>query len=165
MNGDVSGVPARARPAAFSDEAFGVAARRAVSEGRWLVVDVTDASKPVAWATLNTTWRDPDVVGWVEANAVAIQVDHSTLTGTLNSACIIKFHASGNRATVAAGQTCTLDLGAPLGPQTIQITTWTLTLAGDRIDCTIAGGARLCTAMGPGVLVRDGTTDGGARDQ
>jgi hypothetical protein len=92
------------------------------------------------------------------------KIDDSTLSGTLNSTCIIKFHASGNRATVEPGQTCTLDLGAPLGPQTMQITTWTLTLAGDRIDCTIAGSASLCTAMGTGVLVRGGTTDGGARD-
>jgi hypothetical protein len=92
------------------------------------------------------------------------RVDDSTLSATLNPTCIIKFHASGDKATVASGQTCTLDLGAPLGPQPIQITTWTLTLAGNSIDCTIAGSASICTAMGTGVLARDGTTDGGAGD-
>jgi len=65
----------RERPAAFSDEPFPTALARAKTEGRWLLVDVTDASKPIAWATLYTTWRDPDVVAWLEANAVAIQVD------------------------------------------------------------------------------------------
>jgi hypothetical protein len=65
----------RARPAAFSDERLAAALARAEAERRWLLVDVTDASKPVAWAALYTTWRDPDVVAWLEANAVAIQVD------------------------------------------------------------------------------------------
>jgi hypothetical protein len=92
------------------------------------------------------------------------KVDDSTLSATLNPTCVIKFHASGNEATVAAGQTCTIDLGVPLGPQTIQITTWTLTRSGDRIDCTIAGSVSVCTAMGTGVLARAGTTDGGAQD-
>ena len=66
---------ARARPVAFSDESFDAAARRAETEGHWLLVDVTDASKPISWATFYTTWRDPDVVAWIEANAIATQVD------------------------------------------------------------------------------------------
>jgi hypothetical protein len=65
----------RQRPAAFSDERLAAARARAEAERRWLLVDVTDASKPVAWAALYTTWRDPDVVAWLEANAVAVQVD------------------------------------------------------------------------------------------
>jgi hypothetical protein len=60
---------------AFSDETFDAATRRAEAERRWLLVDVTDASKPIAWATQYTTWRDSDIVTWIEANAVAIQVD------------------------------------------------------------------------------------------
>jgi len=65
----------RARPAAFSDESFPTALARASAERRWLLVEVTDASKPIAWATLYTTWRDPDLMAWLEANAIAIQVD------------------------------------------------------------------------------------------
>jgi hypothetical protein len=65
----------RTRPAAFSDERLAAALARAEAERRWLLVDVTDASKPVAWLALYTTWREPDVVAWLEANAVAIQVD------------------------------------------------------------------------------------------
>ena len=42
------------------DQTLETAARRAETEGRWLLVDVTDKSKPIAWATLYTTWRDPE---------------------------------------------------------------------------------------------------------
>ena len=72
----------RARHAVFDDETFAAAARRAEAHGRWLLVDVTDRSKPAAWATLYTTWRDPELVEWVEANAVAIQVDVRADAGT-----------------------------------------------------------------------------------
>jgi len=75
MEGGGSSPTARARQALFADERFAAAAQRAEANGRWLLVDVTDTSKPVAWATLYTTWRDPELVEWVEANAVAIQVD------------------------------------------------------------------------------------------
>jgi hypothetical protein len=75
MDGGTSGARGRARPAAFSEESLEAAAKRAAGEGRWLLIDVVDRSKPVSWATLYTTWRDPFVVGWLEDNAVAIQVD------------------------------------------------------------------------------------------
>jgi hypothetical protein len=88
------------------------------------------------------------------------KVDDSTLSATLNSTCVLKFRASGNTATVLPNQTCTLDLGAPIGPQPIQIMTWTLTIAGDQLNCTIAGSASVCTAMGTGVLARTSTTGG-----
>ena len=65
----------RERPAAFSDESFLTALARASAEQRWLLVEVTDASKAIAWATLYTTWRDLDLLAWLEANAIAIQVD------------------------------------------------------------------------------------------
>ena len=75
MNADESRPTTWPRPAVFSDETFAAAARRAEAEGRWLLVDVTDTSKPVAWATLYTTWRDPDLVAWLDANAIAVQVN------------------------------------------------------------------------------------------
>src|SRR6185436_10244867 len=65
----------RVLPAGFADEQFATALARAEKERRWLLVDVTDASKPISWATLYTTWRDPEVVAWLEANAIAVQVD------------------------------------------------------------------------------------------
>jgi hypothetical protein len=70
-----SGPPTLARPAAFSDEPFAAASARARAERRWLLVDVADASNPVSWAVAYTTWRNTDVVAWLEAYAVAIQVD------------------------------------------------------------------------------------------
>jgi hypothetical protein len=66
------------RPAVFTNEAFAEAARRAETEARWLLVDITDTSKAASWATLYTTWRDPDLVAWLEAKAIAIQVDVRT---------------------------------------------------------------------------------------
>jgi hypothetical protein len=59
----------------FSGEAFAAALARAGTEQRWLVVHVTDASNPACWAAVYTTWRDADFVAWLEANAIAIEVD------------------------------------------------------------------------------------------
>jgi hypothetical protein len=88
------------------------------------------------------------------------QLDSTTLSLTLNASCVIHLQVSGATATVAAAQTCTLDV-AGLGPTAVDITTWTLTLTGDHIDNTIAGNvAGFCSATGVGVLVR-GTTDAG----
>ena len=75
MDGGKASPTMQARPAVFGDETFAAAADRAETDGRWLLVDVTDRSKPGAWATLYTTWRDPGLVDWLESNAIAIQVD------------------------------------------------------------------------------------------
>ena len=82
MDGGGSKPTMPAQPAVFGEETFATAARRAENEGRWLLADVTDTSRPRAWATQYTTWRDPKVVEWVEANAVAIQVDVRADAGT-----------------------------------------------------------------------------------
>jgi hypothetical protein len=63
------------RPAIFGDQPFAAALSRNRSDARWLLVDVADASNPVSWAAGYTTWRDTDLVSWVEANAEAIRVD------------------------------------------------------------------------------------------
>jgi hypothetical protein len=63
------------RPVVFSGEPFTAALARAGVERRWLLVEVIDASNPLCWARVYTTWRDADVVAWLEAYAVAIQVD------------------------------------------------------------------------------------------
>jgi hypothetical protein len=93
-------------------------------------------------------------------NVTFQKVDNSTISLTLNTTCVVKFTVSGSKATAVAGQMCGLDLGAPLGMQSIAVTTWTLSLVGDHIDATIAGKASICSAMGTATLVR-GTTDGG----
>lgn len=61
--------------AVFSSETFAAALARAGTEQRWLVVHITDASNAACWAAVYTTWRDADLVSWLEANAIAIEVD------------------------------------------------------------------------------------------
>jgi hypothetical protein len=96
-------------------------------------------------------------------NVAFEKVDDSTISLVINTGCTVKFSVSGNKATAPSGQTCALDLGPPLGPQSITIKTWTLVLTGNHIDATIAGQALICTAMGTAVLV-PGATDAGAHD-
>jgi len=93
-------------------------------------------------------------------NVTFTKVDDATISLTINSACDLHFRAAGATATVLPNQTCTLDLGGALGPQAVAIKSWTLTVKGEEIDCTISGSASLCTASGSAVLVR-GTTDAG----
>jgi hypothetical protein len=93
-------------------------------------------------------------------NVSFTKVNDSTISLTINAGCAVSFQVSGNQATAAAGQMCALDLGPPIGMQSIMITTWTLALSGDHIDAAIAGAAVGCKAAGTGVLVR-GTSDGG----
>ena len=89
------------------------------------------------------------------------KVDNSTISLGISAACVVKFNVSGDQATVEPKQTCTLDLGPPLGAETVAIDTWALTLSGDSIDNTIVGSvAGLCTASGTAVLTRGGA-DGG----
>jgi hypothetical protein len=88
--------------------------------------------------------------------------DDSTISLGIGAACTVKFKVAGAKATVEPNQTCTLDVGA-LGPQTVAINRWTLTLSGDEIDNDIAGSILICTASGTAVLMRGGP-DGGAPD-
>jgi hypothetical protein len=90
------------------------------------------------------------------------KVDDSTIKLTAGtSGCEVKFKVSGNTATAEKGSTCALDLGPPLGPQTIMIAKWTLKLSGERIDNDISGAVSLCMASGTGVMMK-GAPDGGA---
>jgi hypothetical protein len=93
---------------------------------------------------------------------VFTKVDDSTISLGIGAACTVKFKVAGGKATVEPKQTCTLDVGA-LGPQTVAIDKWTLSLSGDQIDNDIAGSILICTASGTAVLMRGGF-DGGAPD-
>jgi hypothetical protein len=72
-DGPPTGAPTRVP--VFTDGTFEAATLQARAAGRWLVVDIADASNPASWATLYTTWRDPDLVAWVERNAIAVRFD------------------------------------------------------------------------------------------
>ena len=61
--------------AAFSEESFADALARAGAEQRWLLVEVVDASIAASWAAAYTTWRDGDLLAWLEKYAIAIRVD------------------------------------------------------------------------------------------
>jgi hypothetical protein len=67
--------PVLAPSTAFTDEPFADALARAGAEQRWLLVEIVDASNPVSWATAYTTWRDSDLLAWLEKYAIAIRVD------------------------------------------------------------------------------------------
>jgi hypothetical protein len=92
------------------------------------------------------------------------KVDDSTIsleTGT--AGCTVLFSVSGGTATAKPGQTCMLDVPT-LGPTSVGITSWTLTLSGDQIQSMLSGAVVICTASGAGVLVRgggDASTTGG----
>ena len=96
---------------------------------------------------------------------VLTKVDDSTIKVVAGSAgCDLTFKVAGAVATATSGQMCTLDTGMPLGVQTITVTSWTLTLGGDRITTDISAGVTAgilaCTATGSGVLA-PGTPDAG----
>jgi hypothetical protein len=93
-------------------------------------------------------------------NLTLTKVDDATISLKINAACDVHFRVSGTSGTALPGQTCALDLGGALGMQSVAVTSWTLKIVGDEIDCTIAGKASICSASGTAVLVR-GTTDAG----
>ena len=67
--------PESRRSPAFVGEPFANALSRATAEQRWLLVNVTDASSPACWTMAQTTWRDRDIIGWVNEHAIAVEVD------------------------------------------------------------------------------------------
>jgi hypothetical protein len=93
-------------------------------------------------------------------NVTIAKVDDSTISLTANPDCVVQFHVSGDQATVAANQMCTLVDDSGLGVERFALTKWTLTLSGDEMmNADIAGTADACTAMGTAVVVK-GTTAG-----
>jgi len=90
------------------------------------------------------------------------RVNNTQIMLTANASCVINFNVSGTTATAASGQTCTLNTPT-LGPQQIDITSWTLTMSGATLATSIMGTAvgGLCNAAGTGTLSKHAATDGG----
>lgn len=66
---------AREKPQVFSALSFVEAKAKAVEQDKILLVDATaDWCQPCK-AMERTTWVDPEVIAWINLNAIAIQVD------------------------------------------------------------------------------------------
>jgi thioredoxin 1 len=63
------------RAPVFQSESFAEARTRAQSAGLWLIVDATAEWCAPCKQMDASTWRDAEVVRWIEANAIAVQID------------------------------------------------------------------------------------------
>lgn len=89
--------------------------------------------------------------------------DSTHLVVDLAGYCTVDFNVDGHTATAAANQNCTFPI-PNVGPTSVAITKWTLTLSSDDVLASdFTGGVLICTATGTGTLARvgDGGTTGG----
>jgi thioredoxin 1 len=63
------------RPPVFADEAFAAALEVTRASDRWLIVDATASWCGPCKNMDQTTWRDSEVVAWLETYATALQID------------------------------------------------------------------------------------------
>jgi hypothetical protein len=117
------------------------------------------------------TWT---YAGAINANCIGTPVDPIDLTGetvtitstdsthvsvALGTLCTVTFNVDGSTATAAAGQTCSFNIPG-IGPATVMITKWTLTVSGETVNSDFASSVLICTPSGTGTLTRQ--PDGGA---
>ena len=89
--------------------------------------------------------------------------DSTHLVVDLAGYCTVNFNVDGHTASAAANQNCTFPIPG-VGPTSVSITKWTLTLSSDDVLASdFVGGVFICTATGTGTLTRvgDGGTTGG----
>jgi hypothetical protein len=73
-------MPVPARPPVFQDIPFARAMEKSTAEGGWLVVSVTARADAACAAMDDATWQRAEVCGWIERNALAVQIDIDTDT-------------------------------------------------------------------------------------
>jgi hypothetical protein len=88
-----------------------------------------------------------------------MSTDSSHVSVALGTLCTVTFNVDGSTATAGAGQTCSFDIPG-IGPATVMISRWTLTLSGDTITSDFASAVLICTPSGTGTLTRQ--SDAGA---
>src|SRR5262249_119978 len=59
----------------LGEEIFEAALALAGAAGRWLLIYVTDASNAACWVNEYVTWRDRDLMAWIQGCAVAVRFD------------------------------------------------------------------------------------------
>jgi hypothetical protein len=88
--------------------------------------------------------------------------DSTHLVVDLAGYCSVNFNVDGHTASAAADQNCTFPIPG-VGPTSVSITKWTLTLSSDDVLASdFTGGVLICAATGTGTLTRVG--DGGGTD-
>jgi len=86
--------------------------------------------------------------------------DASHLSVALGTYCTVTFNANGTTASITSNQTCTFPIPG-FGMQTVMITSWTLTIAGDNsLTSNFMGMALICTPSGTGTLTRQSDAGG-----
>lgn len=94
-----------------------------------------------------------DPVDLTGSTVVITKTGDSTIQIVLGGTCTVNFAVSGSTATALSGQTCTFEVPS-LGPQSVLITSWTLTLGGSSIASSFSGSVVICTITGDGTLTR-----------
>jgi hypothetical protein len=95
---------------------------------------------------------------------VITATDSSHLTVALANICTITFDVDGSKATAQSGQTCSFDIPS-LGPQSVMITNWTLTMSDmDTVASNFMGFVAICMPSGTGTLTRQASPADAAVD-
>jgi hypothetical protein len=131
-----------------------------------------------AMACNDKSGADKFVGSWIYAGAInpncqgiaAVDLTGDAVTITAPNAshisvalagyCTIAFDVDAFTASASSGQSCTFDIPS-LGPQSIAITKWTLTMTGDDvITSDFTGSILICIPTGTGTLTRQGDAGG-----
>jgi hypothetical protein len=87
------------------------------------------------------------------SSVVITKTGESSLQIVLGGTCTVNFSVSGSTASALPNQNCTFEVPS-LGPQSVLITGWTLTLGGNSIASSFSGSVLICTITGDGTLTR-----------
>ena len=111
--------------------------------------------------------------GAINPNCIGTPVDPIDLTGetvtitstdsthvsvALGTLCTVNFNVDGSTATAAPNQMCSFNIPG-IGPASVTITKWTLTVSGETVNSDFASTVLICTPSGTGTLTR--RPDGG----